>query len=255
MAAPLAPTPAPVPPVGDLKIPRHIAVIMDGNGRWARQRGLPRVLGHREGAKSVRRVVTECARIGVEALTLYSFSSENWKRPVEEVDALMLLCEEYLASERQVLLDNGIRLRRIGRREGLPDSVFKALSESEVATAGGSRMTLALALNYGSRSEIVDAARSLAHDAAAGRIDPDAIGESEFASRLLTAGMPDPDLLIRTGGECRVSNYLLWQISYAEIHVTEALWPDFTESDLHRAIEDYSRRNRKFGGIEPTPSE
>jgi undecaprenyl diphosphate synthase len=225
---------------------------MDGNGRWAAQRGLPRVLGHRQGAESVRRVVTECARLGVEALTLYSFSSENWKRPVEEVDALMLLCRDYLAAERATLLENGIRFRRIGRDEGMPESVLAALADTEAATAGGSRMTLVLALNYGSRQEIVDAARSLARDARDGLVDPDEIDEEMFANRLSTAGLPDPDLLIRTAGELRVSNYLLWQISYAEIHVTDVLWPDFAEADLHRAIKDFASRNRKFGGLEST---
>jgi undecaprenyl diphosphate synthase len=227
---------------------------MDGNGRWAAQRGMPRVLGHRQGAESVRRIVTECARLGVEALTLYSFSSENWKRPAEEVDALMLLCREYLAAERATLLENGIRFRRIGRDEGMPASVLAALAESEAATAGGTRMTLVLALNYGSRQEIVDAARALARDARDGRLDPESIDEAAFASRLSTVGLPDPDLLIRTAGEMRVSNYLLWQISYAELHVTDVLWPDFAEADLHRAIEDFASRNRKFGGLESTAS-
>jgi undecaprenyl diphosphate synthase len=236
------------------RLPRHIAVIMDGNGRWAAQRGMPRVLGHRQGAESVRRIVTECARLGVEALTLYSFSSENWKRPAEEVDALMLLCREYLAAERATLLENGIRFRRIGRDEGMPASVLAALAESEAATAGGTRMTLVLALNYGSRQEIVDAARALARDARDGRLDPESIDEAAFASRLSTVGLPDPDLLIRTAGEMRVSNYLLWQISYAELHVTDVLWPDFAEADLHRAIEDFASRNRKFGGLESTAS-
>lgn len=240
----------PAPSPAFARLPRHIAVIMDGNGRWAASRGMPRVLGHRQGAESVRRIVTECAKLGVEALTLYSFSSENWKRPAEEVDALMLLCRDYLAAERKTLLENGIRFRRIGRDEGMPESVLAALAETEAATARGSRMTLVLALNYGSRQEIVDAARSLARDAQAGRIDPDSIDEAAFAARLSTVGLPDPDLLIRTAGELRVSNYLLWQISYAEIHVTEVLWPDFAEADLHRAIEDFASRNRKFGGLE-----
>lgn len=233
-------------------LPRHIAIIMDGNGRWAVGRDLPRVMGHRQGAESVRRIVTECARLGVEALTLYSFSSENWKRPAEEIDALMLLCEEYLASQRQELLDNGIRFRTIGRVGDLPASVRDALAETTEATAAGKRMTLVLALNYGSRQEITDAVRTIAEEVRTGRLEPDAIDEATVAAHLDTAGLPDPDLLVRTAGEMRVSNYLLWQISYAEIHVTDVLWPEFTESDLHRALRDYAGRNRTRGGLEST---
>jgi len=198
----------------------------------------------------VRRIVTECARLGVEALTLYSFSSENWKRPVEEIDALMLLCEEYLASQRRELLDHGIRFRTIGRVGGLPESVRTALAETAAATASGGRMTLVLALNYGSRQEITGAVKAIADKVRSGELDPDSIDESTVAAHLDTAGLPDPDLLIRTAGEMRVSNYLLWQISYAEIHVTEVLWPDFGESDLHRALHDYAGRNRTRGGLE-----
>jgi len=230
-------------------VPTHVAVIMDGNGRWARAQGLPRILGHREGAKSVRRIVAECARLGVKALTLYSFSSENWKRPVEEVDALMLLCEEYLASERRELAEKGIRFRRIGRDAGLPPSVLAALAATAEATAAGRTMDLVLALNYGSRQEITDAVRRIAEKVREGRLDPKAIDEGVIAGHLDTAGLPDPDLLIRTAGEMRVSNYLLWQISYAEIHVTDVLWPDFGEADLHRAFADFARRTRRFGGL------
>jgi undecaprenyl diphosphate synthase len=233
--------------------PRHIAVIMDGNGRWAAQRSLPRVVGHRHGAESVRRIVTESARLGIEALTLYSFSSENWKRPAGEVGALMSLCVEYLAGERQELLANGIRFRSIGRLEGLPAEVRQALEETETATAGGTGMTLCIAINYGSRAEITEACRRIAERVQRGEIDSNEIDEGTVAAHLDTAGLPDPDLLIRTGGEMRVSNYLLWQISYAEIHVTEVLWPEFGEGDLHRAIADFARRNRRFGGIEPSP--
>ena len=233
--------------------PRHIAVIMDGNGRWASQRNLPRAAGHRHGAESVRRIVTEATRLGIEALTLYSFSSENWKRPAVEVDALMELCVEYLASERSELLANGIRFRRIGRLEGLPESVRHALAATEAATAQGRGMTLSIAINYGSRGELTDACRRIADAAKRGEIEPAEIDEATIAAHLDTAGLPDPDLLIRTGGEMRVSNYLLWQISYAEIHVTEVLWPDFGEADLHRAIEDFARRNRRFGAVESSP--
>jgi undecaprenyl diphosphate synthase len=237
------------------RLPRHIAVIMDGNGRWALGRGLPRVMGHRQGAESVRRIVTECARLGVEALTLYSFSSENWKRPAEEIDALMLLCEEYLASQRRELLDHGIRFRTIGRVGDLPESVRTALAETTDAAAGGTRMTLVLALNYGSRQEITDAVRSIAGKVRSGDLDPESIDEATVAAHLDTAGLPDPDLLIRTAGELRISNYLLWQISYAEIHVTDVLWPEFTESDLHRALHDFAGRNRTRGGLEHSAKE
>lgn len=236
-------------------VPRHVAIIMDGNGRWAIGRGLPRAMGHRRGAESVRRIVTECARLGVEALTLYSFSSENWKRPAQEIDTLMLLCEEYLASQRQELLDNGIRFRTIGRVADLRESVRTALAETTEATGGGDGMTLVLALNYGSRQEITDAVVEIARKARDGEIEPGSIDENTIASHLDTAGLPDPDLLIRTAGEMRVSNYLLWQISYAEIHVTDVLWPDFAETDLHRAFRDYAGRNRTRGGLEsPTSS-
>jgi undecaprenyl diphosphate synthase len=229
--------------------PRHIAVIMDGNGRWAQARGLPRAAGHREGVSTVRRIVTESARLGLEAITLYSFSSENWKRPADEVAALMLLCCEFLKVERPTMLRENIRFRRIGRREGLPPEVLAELDETERATAGSTGLTLCLALNYGSRTEISDAARALAAEVLAGRRTVDSIDEAAVAAHLYTSGLPDPDLLVRTAGEMRVSNYLLWQISYAEIHVTEVLWPDFTEADLHRAIADFASRERRFGGV------
>jgi len=234
--------------------PVHVAVIMDGNGRWAQARGLPRAAGHREGVSTVRRIVTESARLnaagcGLQALTLYSFSSENWKRPADEVAALMLLCCEFLRIERPTMLGENIRFRRIGRRAGLPPEVLAQLDETERATAHCSGLTLCLALNYGSRTEIADAARALAEEVAAGTRAPDSIDESALASRLYTAGIPDPDLLVRTAGELRVSNYLLWQISYAELHVTDVLWPDFAESDFHRAILDFASRGRRFGGL------
>ena len=229
--------------------PVHVAVIMDGNGRWAQARGLPRAAGHREGVETVRRIVTESARLGLGALTLYSFSSENWKRPADEVAALMLLCCEFLRVERPTMLRENIRFRRIGRREGLPPEVLAELDETERATAHATGLTLCLALNYGSRTEIADAARALAEEVAAGTRSIASIDEQAVASRLYTAGIPDPDLLVRTAGEMRVSNYLLWQISYAELHVTEVLWPDFTVGDLHRALADFARRDRRFGGV------
>jgi len=229
--------------------PRHIAIIMDGNGRWAKARGLPRAAGHREGVGSVRRVVTEAARLGLDAITLYSFSSENWKRPADEVAALMLLCCEFLRVERPTMLRENIRFRRIGRREGLPEEVLAELDATERATAHHTGLTLCLALNYGSRTEIADAARALAREVASGARSPDSIDEAAVSSHLYTAGIPDPDLLVRTAGEMRLSNYLLWQISYAELHVTEVLWPDFTEADLAAAIVAFAGRDRRFGGL------
>ena len=248
-----SPDPARLPPalaaLPRPRWPRHIAVIMDGNGRWAQSRGLPRAAGHREGVETVRRVVTEAARIGLEAITLYSFSSENWKRPADEVEALMFLCCEFLRQERPTMLREGIRFRRIGRREGLPAEVLAELDETERATAHLTGLTLCLALNYGSRTEIADAARALAREVAAGKRSPESIDEAALASHLYTAGIPDPDLLVRTAGEMRISNYLLWQISYAELHVTEVLWPDFTLADFHRAILAFGARDRRFGGL------
>lgn len=240
-----------LPDVHPSRIPRHIAMIMDGNGRWATARGLPRTEGHRAGAKSVRSALVACAKLGVEYLTLYSFSSENWRRPEDEVRALMELCVQTCHSEQQELSSQSVRVRVIGRREGLPQDVQDALGFVESATASGSRITLCLAINYGSRGEITDAVRSLARDVASGTLKPEEIDEARLASRLYTAGMPDPELLIRTAGEMRISNYLLWQISYAEIHVTDVLWPDFSAADLHAAIRDYASRNRKFGGLSP----
>lgn len=229
--------------------PAHIAFIMDGNGRWAQARGLPRAAGHREGVETVRRIVTEAARLGLGAITLYSFSSENWKRPAVEVEALMALCAEFLRCERPRLLRESIRFVRIGRREGLPEEVLAELDETERVTADCRGLTLCLALNYGSRTEIADAARALAREVAAGRLDPESIDERAVATKLYTAALPDPDLLVRTAGELRLSNYLLWQISYAEIHVTDVLWPDFGVEDLAAAILDFAGRDRRFGGL------
>ncbi|MCC6285152.1 MAG: di-trans,poly-cis-decaprenylcistransferase [Phycisphaerales bacterium] len=240
-----------LPDVHPGRVPRHIAIIMDGNGRWAEQRGFPRMFGHRTGAGSVRAVVEEAGRCGVEVLTLYSFSLENWKRPTEEVQALMDLCVLYCESEREALAREGVRLKVLGREAGLPGDVLRALRSVEEATAHVKGPTLALALNYGGRAEILDAARSLCRDARAGAIDPERLSEADLAGRLYSAGLPDPDLLIRTAGEMRVSNFLLWQISYAEIHVTGALWPDFREAELHRAIRDYASRSRRFGALDP----
>ncbi len=231
------------------RMPEHVAVIMDGNGRWARQRGLPRVEGHRRGVGSVRATIEECCRLGIGQLTLYCLSSENWKRPKEELDFLMALLEQYLIQERAEILEQNIRFSTIGRREGLPDKVLAEIDENVRLSQDNPGMGLCLAINYGSRTEIVDAVRALARRAKEGKLDPDAIDEAAINSTLYTAGMPDPDLLIRTAGEMRVSNYLLWQISYAELWVTERCWPDFDRETLHQAFRDYAGRERRFGGL------
>ncbi|MFZ4731608.1 MAG: isoprenyl transferase [Pirellulales bacterium] len=229
--------------------PRHIAIIMDGNGRWAQRRGLPRIEGHRRGVASVRRVTEHAARRGIEQLTLYCLSRENWRRPALETTFLMHLLEQYMTEERALLMREGIRVAMIGRREGLPAATLAALDRTVAMCAGNTGMRLCLAINYGGRDEIVDAARSLALAARDGKIDPAAIDEETFARRLSTAGMSDPDLLIRTAGEQRVSNFLLWQISYAELWITDALWPDFDAGHLDAAIEAFVGRERRFGGL------
>ena len=234
------------------RLPRHVAIIMDGNGRWAVQRGLPRIEGHRRGVDSVRRITEHCARLGVEQLTLYCLSSENWRRPAHELELLMQLLEQYLIDERPLLARERIHLSVIGRREGLPASTLEELDRTVALTAGNDGLKLCLAINYGSRAEIVDAARALAQEARDGLINPLEIDESAFAARLDTAGMCDPDLLIRTAGEMRVSNFLLWQISYAELWVTDVCWPDFAEPHLDAAIASFAGRERRFGGLSQT---
>ncbi|MCK4873206.1 MAG: isoprenyl transferase [Phycisphaerales bacterium] len=232
-------------------LPRHIAIIMDGNGRWAAEQGKSRSFGHRNGARAVRAIVTECARLGIEVLTLYSFSMENWKRPREEIDALMTLYLDYLVAEEREMIDNQIRFIQIGRRDGLPEEIQAQLDRTIAATSRCTGLTLVLALNYSSRTEITDAVRAIARKAQAGEIDVNAIDEQVVADHLYTAGLPDPDLLIRTAGEMRVSNYLLWQISYAELWVTDTYWPDFTVDHLSEALRDYTRRQRRFGDVKP----
>ncbi|OYV87620.1 MAG: di-trans,poly-cis-decaprenylcistransferase [Planctomycetia bacterium 21-64-5] len=222
---------------------------MDGNGRWAQRRGLPRIEGHRRGVASVRCVSEECARLGVEQLTLYCLSSENWKRPKRELDLLMHLLEQYLIEERTTLINENIRLSVIGRREGLPDSVLGEMDKTIELSRHHGGLQLCLAINYGGRAEMVDAVRSIAQAARAGTLDADDVDETTIADHLYTAGMSDPDLLIRTAGEMRISNFLLWQISYAELWVTEHCWPEFRESDLHAAIRDFAARDRRFGGL------
>jgi undecaprenyl diphosphate synthase len=236
--------------VKDECIPRSVAIIMDGNGRWATRRNLPRPLGHKEGAKVVRQIVTESARLGLEALTLYSFSIENWSRPEDEVRALMHLYAEYLVNERPTVMNHNIRLRHLGRREGLPDNVLQELDKSVNASASNTGMYLCLALNYGSRAEITDAMRRIAGRIEHGDLKPDEIDEKLISSSLDTAGVPDPDLVIRTAGEMRFSNFLLWQISYAELLATDVLWPDFTEKEFHASIRSYAGRHRRFGGLD-----
>ena len=236
--------------------PEHIAVIMDGNGRWAQQRGMRRIFGHREGIHSVREITTECARMGVRSLTLYAFSVENWKRPGLEVRYLMRLLRKFLIQERPTLLRNGVRLRGIGRIETLPDEARAALAETERLTAGGDGMLLRLALAYGSRSEIADALRKAVREAQNGRLTPEQVDEDSLRRFLYDPETPDPDLLIRTAGEMRVSNFLLWQISYSEIYIAEQCWPQFRTPQLHAALRDYAVRVRKFGGlIHDTPPE
>jgi undecaprenyl diphosphate synthase len=227
--------------------PRHVAVIMDGNGRWAESRGLPRIRGHEEGAESVRAITRASREMGVEALTLYSFSTENWKRPAEEVAGLMGLLSRFLVEERREILDNGIRLNAIGQLDRLPAPVRIGLQELMRASRENTGMVLTLALSYGGRAEIVEAARALAKKAATGRLAPDRIDEAAFAAELGTAGLPDPDLLVRTSGELRISNFMLWQCAYAEIYVTPVLWPDFRRPQLEEAFAAFAGRERRFG--------
>ncbi len=231
------------------QLPRHVAIIMDGNGRWAQRQGLPRIVGHRRGIQSVRAVVEEGCRLGLEQLTLYCLSIENWKRPPRELTFLMRLLRHFLVVERGELMEQNVRVTMIGRREGLPRDVLAEYERTARQTAQNDGMTLCLAVNYGGRTEISDAARRLAEDVRAGRVQPDQVDETLFSSYLCTAGMTDPDLMIRTAGEMRISNFLLWQVSYAELWVTPKLWPDFRGDDLIQACRAYSARERKFGGL------
>ena len=231
------------------EIPRHVAIIMDGNGRWAKERGLPRLEGHRAGAESVREVMEACIELGVEYLTLYAFSSENWSRPATEVGALMSLLDRFLDEKAKDLDRQNVRLLAIGQLDRLPAKTRALIERIKARTANNTTMTLVLALSYGGREEIVTAARSLATDAVEGKISPADIDAELFASRLQTAGIPDPDLLVRTSGEMRVSNFLLWQISYAEIVIVKKFWPDFRQGDLFETVEEYQRRHRRFGAL------
>jgi len=229
------------------RIPGHIAVIMDGNGRWAKQRSLKRIEGHRKGAEAVREVVRACREIGVRYLTLFAFSVENWQRPQDEVTALMVLLREYLLSELDELLQNGISLKSIGNVETLPGFIRETLAEIEGKTSGNDKMVLTLALSYGGRDEIVSAVRRMIREARAGDLTEEMVDKENFSRYLFTSDMPDPDILIRTSGEYRISNFLLWQTAYTELYFTEVLWPDFNRENLLRAIADFQHRERRFG--------
>jgi undecaprenyl diphosphate synthase len=248
MADPILTT-APTQPATAVKLPRHIAIIMDGNGRWAERQGLPRIEGHRRGVESVRRTTEECARLGIEQLTLYCLSSENWKRPQGEVDFLMHLLEQYMIEERTTIMDQDISVSVIGRRDGIPAATLAEMDKTIEMTAANRGTRLCLAINYGARTELLDAVRRIVSDVQDGSLDPANLDESTITSRLYSAGMPDPDLLIRTAGELRVSNFLLWQISYTEIWITELCWPEFREQTLHEAIGAFAARQRRFGGL------
>ncbi|MBU5612747.1 isoprenyl transferase [Geomonas azotofigens] len=229
------------------KLPKHLAVIMDGNGRWAKQRMLRRIVGHQKGVETVRVIVEECSRLGIGYLTLFAFSAENWLRPKTEVKALMTLLKQYIRSETARMMQNNIRFNVIGNRTDLPEDVNREIQSTIDKTSGNNGMLLTLALSYGSRQEIVAAAKRLACEVAAGRLDPERIDEGAFTGSLFTAGIPDPDLLIRTSGEMRISNFLLWQLAYAELYFTEVNWPDFDKHELARAFRDYQSRERRFG--------
>ncbi|HXU59942.1 MAG TPA: isoprenyl transferase [Verrucomicrobiae bacterium] len=236
-----------LPATAEPKPPVHVAIIMDGNGRWAKARGLPRVAGHKRGAEAVRRTVTGAAELGIQYLTLYGFSSENWKRPPAEIDDLMGLLRLYLNNEIDELDRKGVRLRVIGQRSRLQPDIVRLIEGAERRTAGNRKLNLIVALSYGGRAEIVEAARCIAEGVRAGRVDPAEVDENQFERFLYTAGIPDPDLLIRTSGEKRISNFLLWQCAYTELVFLERLWPDFTRNDLENAITEYHGRDRRYG--------
>jgi undecaprenyl diphosphate synthase len=230
-------------------LPRHVAIIMDGNGRWARQRGLPRIEGHRQGAESARSIIRPAGELGIKYLTLYAFSVENWNRPKDEVDALMKYLIHYLKTETSELNKNNVRLEVIGQIYRLPENVQEQLRKAIHTLSKNNGLTLIMALSYGGRTEIVDAVRGIAEKVKQGKLDPPDITEQVFSQHLYTRNSPDPDLLIRTSGEMRISNFLLWQISYAELVITPTLWPDFRKPQLYAALEEYASRHRRFGGI------
>lgn len=234
-------------------LPRHVAVIMDGNGRWAALRGLPRVAGHQEGMQSVRSLITLFRELGIPALTIYAFSQENWKRPPAEINALMKLLEHYLQAEMQALVEQEVRFQAIGRLDSMPSSALAWIRRVEKATATCEKLALTVALSYGGRSELTDAARQLARDCKEGRVDLEQIDERVFEAYLLTRGLPDPDLLIRTSGEARISNFLLWQLAYTEMYFTPTLWPDFRRREALAALLEFQRRERRFGQVASAP--
>ena len=230
-------------------VPRHIAIILDGNGRWARQRGLARIFGHEEGSRAVRQSVEGCGELGVEFLTLYAFSTENWQRPRAEVAALMTLLQKFLKDTTPELVERNVRLQAIGRLEELPAGCKRQLQTSIETTAGSTGLTLILALSYSGRTEMIDAVKSILHAVERGQLDPEKISPETFGEHLYTRSYPDPDLLIRTSGEMRLSNFLLWQLSYTEIYFTRTLWPDFRKEDLFEAVQDYANRQRRYGSL------
>ena len=248
-ASPRCPLPADLDP---LRLPAHVAVIMDGNGRWANRRGLPRVMGHREGVESLKRTLRLCSDWGIGALTAYAFSTENWNRPSEEVGFLMTLFERVLARELEALEQEQVRIRFLGDLDPLPVGLRELIANATARTAANTGIHFNVCTNYGGRAELVRAARRLAEQAARGELDPAAIDESLFAAQLHTVGERDPDLLIRTSGEQRISNFLLWQLAYAELHITDVFWPDFDQRALHAALLDYQGRQRRFGGAPPS---
>lgn len=231
------------------KLPRHVAIIMDGNGRWAQQQGLPRIEGHRRGVDTVRMVCETATELRLEAVTLYCLSSENWKRPQAEIDFLMQLLEQYLIEERTLIMEQRLVLRVIGRRDRLPGTVLREMNQTIEMSANNGGTNLVLAIDYGGRDELAQAAQQIAIAVQAGELTPAEINEKTLADRLYTSGLPDPDLMIRTGGEMRISNFLLWQLSYAELWVTQTAWPDFSRGDFMQALDDYAKRSRRFGGL------
>ena len=233
-----------------MKVPQHIAIILDGNGRWAKAKGMPRNYGHAQGSKNVERICEEAWRMGIKYLTVYAFSTENWSRPSGEVAALMKLLRNYMKTCLKTAEKNDMKIRVIGDIEPLDEDIKSRIRELEAATVNNGSLNFTIALNYGSRDEIVRATRKMSRDCAEGRIDPDSIDESVFESYLDTHGIPDPDLMIRTSGEQRLSNYLLWQLAYAEFYFTDVPWPDFTKEELVKAVEEYNHRHRRFGGVE-----
>ncbi|NBD22434.1 isoprenyl transferase [Paenibacillus glycinis] len=243
---------APAKPLLSLEpdnIPQHIAIIMDGNGRWAKSRGLPRMAGHHSGMKAVKRITMAADRLGVKYLTLYAFSTENWKRPKAEVEFLMKLPQEFLTMEIKDLMEKNVQIRMMGHKEELPSHTLKAVEDAVVQTSGNTGLVLTFALNYGSRKEMIEAVRSIGRDVKEGKLIPEDIEVSHMESHLLSAGVPDPDLLIRTSGELRLSNFMLWQLAYSEMWFTDVYWPEFTDEHFYEAVREYQRRARRYGGL------